>query len=927
MDDFIDFIDLKEELPINVRFEYINVDGELTLSERFTVNLRVLNNRFEDLEVARITIINNCNFKTLEERFYYYIFDKKKYLFFNKNSDISPYLPIKEEKKGKKDKKEPQDLIMVNYKIFVKQICEILNKEVLTYTKKNNLENKQILLNNSNKVELKRTLNFLQNYLKIDFFVEEFIKNNGFYYLDRIIRHNKGNIRGYALECLLILFEYQKCFEYFYQNLEFLSILYDFAVNSHDYVRTSIVALDLIIKIIAEDEIRTMYIIEVAEKYAKKTNTKLFQGIVNNLSIKNLQGEVKLNSIFFINLVLNYCEPNELSRILIELKDTEIFENLEEIKRKKIDSFQDDNNELNDQINLFLTKANEIFSLPETKQEIIKKYINDMKNHIKVIETRYNSLIEEREFYEYIIKEFIQYLDVNDNIIYKNNIKVGEIKSMSEAPKEIELKELKNKYATASKKSENLRKIYKNLIEENRKVKNEQIYELEKEIKIEEELSSKIQIYNEVLEKKIQEIEIKITKEKEKRKLNIPISPENGVINIPLPTKQKINLPTKVRHLPWQRVILSPESSKNGSDLIWAHKEELKLDIDEVIYRFGIRKVDIKKFLDDTRRYEVYEIIEELPEPEVIENALLTFDQTLLNKEQIDLLLKILITEDELDMLINLGEDGYWDGEEKYLIKINNIPNHKPKLNILSLIFKFEEKMLYLNDNLINILNVCENIRSNKHFLLILSIILALGNILNGDSNLGQADGFRLEILEKLPQIKDNEGNSILYYICSKAYKIDSSFEGFKDLLPKIEKVVQFKIEEENNGINELKEIIEQIRKLLKNLPDDQFKKKSEEYFINFTKEIKKLEEFDINTKDVYKKLIIFYGYNDYEKICENREIFFEMIFNFFEEIDKAFTKPSISLLIKRANKKIDQNLLMKDLMSKLKSKVKKEMN
>ena len=51
------------------------------------------------------------------------------------------------------------------------------------------------------------------------------------------------------------------------------------------------------------------------------------------------------------------------------------------------------------------------------------------------------------------------------------------------------------------------------------------------------------------------------------------------------------------------------------------------------------------------------------------------------------------------------------------------------------------------------------------------------------------------------------------------------------------------------------------------------------------------------------------------------------MIFNFFEEIDKAFTKPSISLLIKRANKKIDQNLLMKDLMSKLKSKVKKEMN
>ena len=367
MEDFVIIEkETEEEVPINVRFEYLNEDGEISLSERFVVILSIKNKKVKDLELARTTIIKNCNFKTSEERFFYYIFDKNTNTFLNKNTDMSPYLPIKEGKKGKKDKKEAQDLIMVNYKIFTKQICEFLNKEIITYTKKNDLENNQISLINSNKNELKRKLMFLPDYFKIDFISEEFIKNNGLYYLDTIIRYNNGNIRTYALESLSMLFNYKKCYEYFYQNLEFLSILYDIAVNNNEGEKASFIALDLIIKIIAGDEIRTMRIIEVAEKYAEKTKTKLFQGIVNNLSIDNLEIKGKLNSILFINLVINNCEPNIALKILIELKDSGIFENIQKIqkKMKEMNTILE-NNDFNDQINLFIKKAEEIFSLPE----------------------------------------------------------------------------------------------------------------------------------------------------------------------------------------------------------------------------------------------------------------------------------------------------------------------------------------------------------------------------------------------------------------------------------------------------------------------------------------------------------------------------------------------------------------------------------
>ena len=82
---------------------------------------------------------------------------------------------------------------------------------------------------------------------------------------------------------------------------------------------------DLLIKIIGVDEERTMYIIDVGEKYAKRTHTKLFQGIVNNLSETNNDIEGRLKSIVFINTAINYCHQSILSRILIELKDTGIF--------------------------------------------------------------------------------------------------------------------------------------------------------------------------------------------------------------------------------------------------------------------------------------------------------------------------------------------------------------------------------------------------------------------------------------------------------------------------------------------------------------------------------------------------------------------------------------------------------------------------
>ena len=410
--------------------------------------------------------------------------------------------------------------------------------------------------------------------------------------------------------------------------------------------------------------------------------------------------------------------------------------------------------------------------------------------------------------------------------------------------------------------------------------------------------------------------------------------------NVPVATKPKIILKTKIKQLQWQKILLLPKTAENRPDLIWniIFENEVKLDIDEVVSHFGIRKkeqkekksvVEVKKFLDSKRTQEVSVIRTKLPEPDVVANALIVFNQSLLNEEQVDGLLKILITKEELETYKKMGEDGNWDKGEKYIVKINDIPNHKTKLNIWSLISNFEAKLPGMIESLKYMKGACEEIKSNQHFKLILSVILGLGNILNGGTNRGQADGFNLDLLKKLPGTKDNNGNSILNWICAKANKIDNSFEGFKGKFPQLEKAVQFSNKETNQNLVELKKMENQIERFLKDLPNDKFKEKAEENLNNFKEKTKKFNEnYDENLK-VYKNLIKFFGYKETDDIAEKNEVFFKMLLDFFKEIDKNMPKLEVKKIFdiknKRMSKKVNQMALMNNLMSKLKQKVQDE--
>jgi hypothetical protein len=221
----------------------------------------------------------------------------------------------------------------------------------------------------------------------------------------------------------------------------------------------------------------------------------------------------------------------------------------------------------------------------------------------------------------------------------------------------------------------------------------------------------------------------------------------------------------------------------------------------------------------------------------------------------------------------------------------------------------------------------CKELKENKHFHKVLLAILSLGNIMNGGTAKGQADGFSLDLLPKLAGIKDNSGNSILTFIGSIVHKEDSSFEGFKNKFPNLEKAAGYSMSETKKKLDELISMVNIVEKGLNKLnTGDEFCNKANHSLLEAQKKVEELKKLEEGNKNTYHETIKFFGYKEKDKYYDENGLFFKMLLQFFKEMDKNMPKLDVKKVLdyqkRNKGKKIDQSALMKNLVSQLKQKV-----
>lgn len=426
------------------------------------------------------------------------------------------------------------------------------------------------------------------------------------------------------------------------------------------------------------------------------------------------------------------------------------------------------------------------------------------------------------------------------------------------------------------------------------------------------------------------------------------------IVYKPVVTKPVIKLNKKLKPLHWNRVVLLPKEAPERPNLIWNKMTEATIDMLEIVDLFEVKSSGKeasanqanqanqanpqlmskpsgpikKRFLNDKRAQSVGISLAKIPPLVKVEEAISKMDSTILNHAQVSSLLREFITDEEMAEYEAQNEkETIWEKQEEFIVGLSKIEACKVKLSIWKFTLEYQENY----EGVLTVVKAtklaCQEIKENVYVNKIFSYVLAIGNILNGGSTKGQADGFSLEILPKLNSIKDINNRNLYQYICAIIHKDDVNIEGIKKQFVNLHEAAKVSFAETLGSLNrlrkELKEQTDNMQKLSN--VKDLFSSKAKNLVEKYTKELEQLNTDYKENLEFVQNTISFYGYSQNDSKFKNPEEFFSLINDFINEIDKNIPKPEPKKLFNRKHevgKKILENSTNMDaLLKELKSR------
>lgn len=269
--------------------------------------------------------------------------------------------------------------------------------------------------------------------------------------------------------------------------------------------------------------------------------------------------------------------------------------------------------------------------------------------------------------------------------------------------------------------------------------------------------------------------------------------------------KNAVNPPKPMKPLYWTRIVApivtqdvtdgktSPEGTVKEEEL-WKEIDETVLDnIDEFTELFSrqgvlpkakesvpLPKVKAIKVLDSKRSQNVGIFVRSIHvDFAEIEHAIYHCDTSVVSQETLQNIMSIKATNDELALIkesiaAHNASDPMpppLDVPEQFLMKLSQISTSAERISCIVFQDEFEEQCVSVSRKLTIVKELCEFILYNEGLKEVFSIILTLGNFMNGGNRQrGQADGFGLEILGKLKDVKSKDPKITLLHFIVKTF-------------------------------------------------------------------------------------------------------------------------------------------------------------
>ncbi|XP_078031143.1 formin-1 isoform X4 [Epinephelus lanceolatus] len=228
----------------------------------------------------------------------------------------------------------------------------------------------------------------------------------------------------------------------------------------------------------------------------------------------------------------------------------------------------------------------------------------------------------------------------------------------------------------------------------------------------------------------------------------------------------------------------------------------------------------IVKLLDGKRSQAVGILISSLHlEMKDIQQAVLTVDNSVVDLETIEALYENRATSDEMAKITSHYEKSkddevkLLDKPEQFLYELSQIPNFEGRAHCIIFQSVFLDTISSIRRKVEVISNVSKELLECDALRDVLGLVLAFGNYMNGGNRTrGQADGFGLEILPKLKDVKsrDNRINLVEYVVLYYLRNFDKNAGTEKSVFPMPEpqdffQAGQVKFEDLTKDIRKLK--------------------------------------------------------------------------------------------------------------------------
>ncbi|XP_003791732.1 formin-1 isoform X2 [Otolemur garnettii] len=366
------------------------------------------------------------------------------------------------------------------------------------------------------------------------------------------------------------------------------------------------------------------------------------------------------------------------------------------------------------------------------------------------------------------------------------------------------------------------------------------------------------------------------------------------------PRKPAIEPSCPMKPLYWTRIQIS-DKSQNATPTLWDSLEEPDIrDPGEFEYFFSKdttqqkkkplsetyeKKNKVKKIiklLDGKRSQTVGILISSLHlEMKDIQQAIFNVDDSVVDLETLAALYENRAQEDELVKIRKYYETSeeeelkLLDKPEQFLHELAQIPNFAERAQCIIFRSVFSEGITSLHQKVEIITRASKGLLHMKSVKDILALILAFGNYMNGGNRTrGQADGYSLEILPKLKDVKsrDNGINLVDYVVKYYLRYYDQEAGTEKSVFPLPEPqdfflASQVKFEDLIKDLRKLKRQLEvsekQMMVVCKESPKEYlqpFKDKLEEFFQKAKKEYKMEESHLENAQKSFETTVGYFG-------------------------------------------------------------------